>query len=254
MSYESFPKMMVEKSHIDFGTLGSIRDNVKHSLTERPEQSTWIDLFAPVGHRLASLESIQTPEEFSADVVGHPKTSLVNGVQRRRYGVRINAIPEAMRYRGGGSFARSVTFVSDDGSSVMATLLWRQSEHYRVAPSPLFFGTVNADGSSNKVEVLVSTSIEESVTIDSITSDSDYLIVEKKPIDSELPPGKHQKLVLILSVPSSVDQNALSGTVCVAMADKEGTAVTIPWSAFVRRPTVSSAAHSAVPIGTRKEE
>jgi hypothetical protein len=145
ISYESFPRMMVDLSYLDLGTFGPEPEQGDGSRQSRSALQSHISLFAPAGRPLPSLRSIRSPEEILTTLVGQPETSAVGGLWRRRFSVRFEANPAAMRKNSGATVTKPVDFVSDDGASAAIALTWRHLERYSVAPSPVFYGTVEAD-------------------------------------------------------------------------------------------------------------
>ena len=155
IAYESYPRIMVEKNHLDLGTFGSNIDQEAGSSETRAGLTNWVDLFAPAGRRLPTLRSIETPRELEATLVGPPETSTTNRVQRRRYTVQIKTRPDVVGSGPGGTHARTIAFLSDDGASTLGTVVWRQVERYVVTPSLVHFGAVTPGGSSRKMQVVV---------------------------------------------------------------------------------------------------
>jgi hypothetical protein len=250
ISYESFPRILVENVYLNFGTIDPTADPD----AEAPEQRTWLDLFAPQGERLASLKSIPELEGFEISTTGGSEVSELEGIQTRRYEVRIKAKPAVLRSSPGGSHARTVTFASDDGSTALVTVMWRQLDRYTVSPSPVHFGMVKADGSSKEMKVLVSAHVEPEIAIRSITSDSEYLVPE---VDGTAPDGStssRRGLRLVLKVPHDFTRDALSGMVRIEIADRQATSVPIPWSAFVRNATGSTEGMLTVDSTTGEEK
>lgn len=242
--YRLYPRIMADREFLDFGTFSEDE--------RRPGSSLDLDiyLFAPPGERLASLRSIEAPEEFEVEQVGSTATTTTteNGVQRRHHAIRVKPRPGVQLAGGGGTFTKSIRFVADDGSTATTNLLWRQHERFRCSPSPISFGVVDPGGSAATRQAIITASLGEGFRAESVESDSPHLKAAREAGSREQASGAVERIELSLMVPADYPRDVVSGVVEARMTDDRRSTVLIPWSAIVRRPRATEAAASGQPL------
>lgn len=237
IAYESFPRIMSERSQLDLGTYSPRDRSASETSPDPPTLTTWLELFCPARDRLPFLKSVSAPDELEVIATeDKDQPSVASGLRRRRYAIQIRPRPHLMSSVAAGACARTLSFLADDGSSTAMTVLWRCLERYTVAPTRAYFGTVEVGSSGKVCRVLIGTSSDKPLRIASIQSDSELVTAEVEtggPDRARSPTFCAVKLEL--AVPSRVEGSALSGTIHMVVADAESTTVSVPWSAFVRR-------------------
>lgn len=234
IAYETFPRVLVTPETLDFG---AVHLDKKGAARPDNERTTVVTLFAPADEELPRLNLPRETHEIAVRQVGEPQEYARGSVKVRQYELAFKQRRERLS-RGdvrSPTCAQRIDITTDSDVSSFVTLTWHYVDRYRVEPSPVFFGRMDAGGPAKKASVLLIGPAGESLNIKSIESDSALLVPIVAPTrDGDAKP-RLRTADLVLDVPASVPDGAVSGTVHVTMEDDEASVISIPWSAFVRR-------------------
>lgn len=238
MSFEAFPRSMVERENIDLGeSKPTSEGNLGHGEVD-PSLITNLDLFGPVNEPWPSLENVETPREFATSIQGPPIKETFNKIKRTRYRVRIRPNTTEMKSLKSGSHVRTITFESSDGSSTYTKVSWRVPNRFMLNPSPVYFGMLERGSGKRSMKLRVKSVNRESIRLTDAQSDSAYLKVEQAHPHQVSGDGTLE-LVFTLALPADDSLGFLAGNVRVTLNGATTDVLDVPWSAILR-PAIRS--------------
>ncbi len=251
VDYESFPRIMAELSNVDLGSFPPKGD----PYVEPPATVVHVSTFSKIGEEPLSVLSVRAPDEVRASIAGEPTRTVLGGIVRHRYEIRFSPVMDTIQaHTGASAVFKPANILANGGVSTFITLTWRNTQPYSCSPSILSFGSSGPGDPPKSLRASVSSYKGTPISIESISSDSPFLKVVRAAESLSDSPSSSVFLQFVLSPPPKVDDLlALAGKISIVFADGKSSVLTVPWSAFVRRPSETRPPPKMAPRGAGKE-